>query len=172
MASPSSPKDKFVVNVINPYLAEVKKHPQVVRMEDGVLHQEDLKGPIKEGSVQARLEEVEQEVFKYKKMTERGVEANFDITNELKNYFLKEMKEMWERIAASEERIIALQGQINDLHNQNCEYELRFLRMGLGAECRIQEMSPSHETLARYPWKRFAKDYVINASKYGRNLRG
>ena len=56
MASPSSPKDEFVVNVINPYLTEVKKHPQVVRMEDSVLHQEDLKGPIKEGSVQARLE--------------------------------------------------------------------------------------------------------------------
>src|ERR1043165_7505996 len=28
MASPSSPKDKFLVNVINPYLAEVRKHPQ------------------------------------------------------------------------------------------------------------------------------------------------
>ena len=162
MASPSSPKDKFVVNVINPYLAEVKKHPQVVRMEDGVLHQEDLKGPIKEGSVQARLEEVEQEVFKYKKMTERGVEANFDITNELKNYFLKEM---WERIAASEDRIIELQGQINDLHNQNCEYELRFMRMSLGAECRIQETSFSYETGEPLPWKRFAKDYVINANK-------
>ena len=63
MASPSSPKDKFVVNVINPYLAEVKKHPQTVRVEDGVLHQEDLKGPVKEGSTQARLEEVEHEVF-------------------------------------------------------------------------------------------------------------
>ena len=70
-------------------------------------------------------------------MIERGVEANFAVTNELKNYFLKEMKEMWERIAASEDRIIELQGQINDLQNQNCEYELRFLRMGLGAECRI-----------------------------------
>ena len=162
MASPSSPKDKFVVNVINPYLAEVKKHPQVVRMEDGVLHQEDLKGPIKEGSIQARLEEVEQEVFEYKKMIERGVEANFDITNELKKYFLKEM---WKSITASEERIIELQGQINDLHNQNCEYELRFMRMSLGAECRIQETSFSYETLARYPWKRFAKDYVINANK-------
>ena len=162
MASPSSPKDKFVVNVINPYLAEVKKHPQVVRMEDGVLHQEDLKGPIKEGSIQARLEEVEQEVFKYKKMIERGVEANFDIINELKNYFLKEM---WKSITASEERIIELQGQINDLHNQNYEYELRFLRMGLGAECRIQETSFSYETGEPLPWKRFAKDYVINANK-------
>ena len=165
MASPSSPKDKFVINVINPYLAEVKKHPQVVRMEDGVLHQEDLKGPIKEGSIQARLEEVEQEVFEYKKMIERGVEANFDIINELKTYFLKEMKEMWKSITASEERIEELQGQIYDLHHQNCEYELRFMRMGMGAACRIQETNFSYETGEPLPWKRFAEDYVINANK-------
>jgi len=44
--------------------------------------------------------------------------------------------------------------------------------MSLGAEWRIQKMSLSQETLARYPWKRFAKDYVINANKYGWNLRG
>ena len=49
MASPKSPKDKFLVNVINPYLAEVKRHPQTLWVEDGVLHKEDLKGPVKEG---------------------------------------------------------------------------------------------------------------------------
>src|SRR4051812_29799840 len=106
MASPSSPKDKFIINVINPYLAEVKKHPQTILVEDGVLHQEDLKGPIKEGSIEARLEEVEQEVFKYKKMVEHCVEANFDISNDLKAHYKKEMKEMWSRITALEERVI------------------------------------------------------------------
>src|SRR3954467_11007066 len=121
MASPSSPKDKFVVNVINPYLAQVKKHPQTIRLEDGVLHQEDLKESVKEGSIKARLEEVEEEVFKYKKMVERGVEANFNLINELKTFY-KDMKEMWASITASEERIEELQGQIYDLHNQNCEY--------------------------------------------------
>ena len=136
-----------------------------ITMKDGVLHQEDLKGPFKEGSIQARLEEVEQEVFKYKKMTERGVEANFDITNELKNYFLKEMKEMWERITVSEERIIELQGQINDLHNQNCEYELRFMRMCMGAAWRIQETNFSYETGEPLPWKRFAEDYNVNKNE-------
>ena len=59
MASPSSPKDKFVVNVINPYLAEVRKHPQVLHVEDGVLRKEDLKGPVKEGSTEDRLKEME-----------------------------------------------------------------------------------------------------------------
>ncbi|KAE8784301.1 40S ribosomal protein S5-1 [Hordeum vulgare] len=59
MASPKSPKDKFLVNVINPYLAEVNRHPQTLWVEDGVLHKEDLKGPIKERNTRARLEEVE-----------------------------------------------------------------------------------------------------------------
>src|SRR3954467_14640323 len=78
MASPSSPKDKFVINVINPYLAEVKKHPQVLHVEDGVLRKEDLKGPVKEGSTEDRLKEIEQEVFRYNKMVERGIEANYN----------------------------------------------------------------------------------------------
>ena len=56
MASPSSPKDKFVVNVINPHLTEVRRRPQALWLVDGVLHKEDLKGPIKEGSTKARLE--------------------------------------------------------------------------------------------------------------------
>src|SRR3954468_23995636 len=91
MASPSSPKDKFVFNVINPYLAEVNKHPQVLHVEDGVLRKEDLKGPVKGGSTEDRLKEMEQEVFKYKKMVERSVEDNFDMMNELKTFHKKEM---------------------------------------------------------------------------------
>ncbi|KAE8781722.1 40s ribosomal protein s5-1 [Hordeum vulgare] len=84
MASPESPKDKFLVNVINPYLVEVKRHPQTLWVEDGVLHKEVLKGPVKEGSTRARLEEVDQEVFKYRLMIKRGVEANYGIITELK----------------------------------------------------------------------------------------
>ncbi|KAI5008073.1 hypothetical protein ZWY2020_009121 [Hordeum vulgare] len=94
MASPKSPKDKFLVNVINPYLAEVKRHPQTLWAEDVVLHKEVLKGPVKEGITRARLEEVEQEVFKYKLMIEHGVEANYDIIVELKREHEEEMKEV------------------------------------------------------------------------------
>ncbi|KAE8771825.1 hypothetical protein D1007_56226 [Hordeum vulgare] len=93
MASPKSPKEKFLVHVINPYLAEVKSHPQTLLVEDGVLHKEDLKGPVKEGSTKARLEEVEQEMFKYKLMIERGVKANCDIIAEMKREH-EEMKEL------------------------------------------------------------------------------
>src|SRR3954465_6786002 len=165
MASPSSPMDTFVVNVINPYLAEVRKHPQVLHVEDGVLHKEDLKGPVKKGSTEERLKEMEHEVFKFKKMVERGVEANFDIINEIEDSHKKEMKEMWSSLAALEEKVYELQAQIYDLQKQNCEYDLNFPRMGLGAECRILETGMSFETGEQLPWKRFAKEYVTNKNK-------
>ena len=165
MASPSSPKDKVRVNVITPYLAEVNRHPQTLWVEDGVLHKEDLKGPVKEGSTEARLEEVEQEVFEYKLMIERGVEANFDITAELKAQHKEEMKKVWSSISTLETKVFELQGHIFDLQNQNCEYELKFLRMGLAAECRILDTEESCVEGGPLPWKHFAKTYVINKNK-------
>ncbi|KAE8780332.1 hypothetical protein D1007_46547 [Hordeum vulgare] len=158
MASPKSPKDKFFVNVINPYLAEVKRHPQTLWVEDGVLHKEDLKGPVKEGSTEARMKEVEQEVFNYKLMIERGVKANFDITTELKKQHEKDMKEVRSIISALETKVFELQGHIYDLPNQNCEYELKFLRMGLSTESKILETEESCVEGGPLPWKRFAKD--------------
>src|SRR4051812_12447813 len=165
MATPSYPKGNFLVNVINPYLAEVRKHPQILRVKDGVLHKEDLKGPVKEGSTEDRLKEMEHDVFKFKKMVERGVEANFAIRNEIEASHKKEMKEMWSSLAALEEKVYELQAQIYDLQNQNCEYELKFLRMGLGAECRILETGMSFETGEQLPWKCFTKEYVSEKNK-------
>ena len=134
-------------------------------MEDGVLHKEDLKGPVKEGNNEERLKEMEHEVFKYKEMVEHGVEANFNIINELKSFYLKELRETWSSLTELEEKAIELQWQIYDLQNQNCEYELKFLRMGLAAEYRILETEASIETGEPLPWKDFAKNYLINKNK-------
>ncbi|KAE8786680.1 hypothetical protein D1007_39503 [Hordeum vulgare] len=157
MASPKSPKDKFLVNVINPYLAEVKRHPQTLWVEDGVLHKEDLKGRVKEGRTRARLEEVEQEVFTYKLMIERGVKANYDIIAELKREHEEEMKEVRSIISALETKVFELQDHIYDLQNQNCEYELKFLGIGLSAESRILEAEESCVEGGPLPWKRFRR---------------
>ncbi|KAE8781158.1 hypothetical protein D1007_45602 [Hordeum vulgare] len=165
MASPNSPKDKFFVNVINPYLVEVKRHPQTLWVEDGVLHKEDLKGPVNEGSTKARMEEVEQEVFKYKFMIERGVEANFDIIAELKKQHEEEMKEVRSSISAMETKVLELQGHIYDLQNQKCEYELKFLCMGLSSERRILETGESCLEGGPLPWKLLAKNYLRNKNK-------
>ena len=69
----------------------------------------DLKGPVKGGCTEDRLKEMELEVFKYKKMVERGVEANFNIINELKSLYSEELKEMWSSLTALEEKREELQ---------------------------------------------------------------
>ena len=62
MSSPSAPKDKFFERVINPYLVEVLQHPQTIEMREGVLHIRDVEGPRRTGSVETKLEAVEQQV--------------------------------------------------------------------------------------------------------------
>ena len=83
MAPPRSSKDKFYEKVINPYLLEVMKHPQAIEMREGVLHIRDVQGPKKTGSVESRLEAVEQEIFKCQGMVERGLSANHSMIIDL-----------------------------------------------------------------------------------------
>ena len=64
MSSSSAPKDKFLEKAINPYLAEVLQHPQTIEMREGLLHIRDVEGPRRTGSVETRLEAMEQQVFK------------------------------------------------------------------------------------------------------------
>jgi hypothetical protein len=45
-------------------------------LKDGKLQIEDVQGPTGEGSLEARMEVLEQEVFKYKKMAEREVDID------------------------------------------------------------------------------------------------
>ena len=70
MTSPSAPKDKFFEKVINPYLAEVLQHPQTIEMRDGLLHIRDVERPRRTGSMETRLEAMEQQVFKCQEMVE------------------------------------------------------------------------------------------------------
>src|ERR1041384_3009899 len=108
---------------------------------------------------------MEHKVFKYKKMVEHSVEDNLDMMNELKAFHKKEMKEMLSSLAALEDKIYEIQIQIYDLQNKNCEYELKFSRMGLATDCRIFETQMSFETGEPLPWKRFAKENMVNFNK-------
>src|SRR3954465_2832812 len=69
---------------------------------------------------------------------------------------------MLSSLTALEDKLYALQAQIQDLQNQNCEYELKFSRMGLAAECRILETKMSFETGEPLPWKLFARENMFN----------
>src|SRR3954471_3408134 len=98
-----------------------------------------MNGPVQEGSTKEPLREMEHEVFQHTRMVERSVEDNFNMMTELKTFHKKEMKEMLSSLAALEDKTYESQAQIYDLQNQNCEYELKFSRMGLATECRILE---------------------------------
>ncbi|KAE8767359.1 40S ribosomal protein S5-1 [Hordeum vulgare] len=68
--------DKIFEKVISPYLTGVLQHPQSIEMREGMLHIRDVEGPKKTGGVEARLEAMEQQVFKCQGMMERELNAN------------------------------------------------------------------------------------------------
>ena len=87
MTTPSASKDKFFEKVINPYLAEVLRHPQTIEMPDGLLHIRDEEGPNGTGNMETRLEAVEQQVFKCQRMVERGINASHMMLAEFTNNY-------------------------------------------------------------------------------------
>ena len=116
----SAPKHKFFAKVINPYLAEVLQHPQTIEMHDGLLHICDVEGPRRTGSMETRLEAMEQQVFKCQEMVERGLDSNHIMIMKFTNNHKLDAKDIGEAIFKLHEKIEHLQAQIYDLQNQNC----------------------------------------------------
>ena len=137
MASPKAPKDKIFEKVINPYLTEVLKHPQSIKMSEGMLHIRDVEGPKKTGSMETRLEAMEQQVFKCQGMVERGLNANHMMITEFTNNHKMDAIDIGKHLSRLYDRIDHLEAQVYDLQNQNCEYEYRFKSRRLSAYLRI-----------------------------------
>ena len=122
-------------------------------MRDALLHIRDVEGPKGTGSVETRLEVMEQQVFKCQGMVERGLNANHMMIAEFTNNHKLDAKNIGETIFKLHEKIEHLQAQIYDLQNQNCEYEYRFKRMILAADLRIPETRSSFYDGEPMPWK-------------------
>jgi uncharacterized coiled-coil DUF342 family protein len=131
----------------------LKMHPKELLLEDGKLQIEDVQGPTGEGSLEARMEALEQEVFKYKKMAEREVDIIYRINQELVAKHKKETVELWDDILSLHETTNKLQAQLYDLQNQNCEYEARFKQMSAAASFRILETKSSFLDGEPLAWK-------------------
>jgi uncharacterized coiled-coil DUF342 family protein len=134
-------------------MRELKMHPKELSLKDGKLQIEDVQGPTGEGSLEARMEALEQEVFKHKKMTEREVDIIQRINQELIAKHKKETTELWDDILSLHETTKNLQAQLYDLQNQNCEYEDRFKQMSAAASFRILETKSSFLDGEPLPWK-------------------
>ncbi|KAE8795902.1 40S ribosomal protein S5-1 [Hordeum vulgare] len=95
-------------------------------MHEGMLHIRDVEGPKKTGSVETRLEAMEQQVFKCQGMVERGLTANHMMIMEFTNKHRIDANDIGKHLSRLYDRVDQHQGQIYDLQNQNCEYEYRF----------------------------------------------
>jgi hypothetical protein len=138
------------------------KHPQAIEMRDGLLHIRDVQGPKKTGSMESRLEAMEQEVFLCKGMVEHGLDANHLMIKEFTCNHKLDAKNFGEAIFKLHERFEHLQAQIYDLQNQNYEYEYRFKKMSLAADLRIPETHSSFHDGEPMPWK--TEDRILSSS--------
>ncbi|KAE8817432.1 tonoplast ABC transporter IDI7 [Hordeum vulgare] len=121
MTSPKAPKDKIFEKVINPYLTAVLQHPQSIKMREGMLHIRDVEGPKKIGSIEARLEAMEQQVFKCQGMVGRGLNANHMMITEFISKHRIDANDIGKHLSRLYDMIDHLQAQIYDLQNQNSE---------------------------------------------------
>jgi hypothetical protein len=60
MSSSGSSEENSLADIINPYLRELKMHPKELLLKDGKLQIEDVQGPTREGSLEARMGVLEQ----------------------------------------------------------------------------------------------------------------
>jgi hypothetical protein len=153
MSSSGSSEENSLADIIHLYMRELKMHPKECSLKDGELQIEDVQGPKGEGSLEARMEALEQEVFKYKKMAKREVDIIHRINLELISKHKKETAELWDDILSLHETTNKLQAQLYILQNQNYEYEARFKQMSAAAIFRILETKSSFLDGERLPWK-------------------
>jgi hypothetical protein len=153
MSSSGPSEENPLVDIINPYMRELKMHPKELLLKDGELQIKDVQVPKGEGSLEARMEALEQEVFKYKKMVECGVDIIHRINQELIAKYKKETTELWKDIFSLHETTNQLQAQLYDLQNQNCEHEARFQQISAAASFRILETKTSFLDGGPLPWK-------------------
>ena len=131
----------------------LRMHPKELSLKDEKVQIKDVQGPKGEGSLEDRMEKLEQEVFMYKKMAERQVDIFYKINSELTSEHKKEVASLWGDILSLHKTTNQLQAQLYDVQNQNCEYEARFKRMSSAASFRILETKSSFLDGEPLPWK-------------------
>ncbi|KAE8807459.1 40S ribosomal protein S5-1 [Hordeum vulgare] len=89
-------------------------------MREGMLHICDVEGPKKTGSMEARLEAMEQQIFKCQGMVECGLNANHMMITEFTGKHRIDADDIGKHLSRLYDRIDHLQAQIYDLQYQNC----------------------------------------------------
>ena len=134
-------------------MCEFKIHPKELLLEGREVWIKEVQGPKGEGSLEDKMEALEQEVFRYKKMAEREVDVIHKISSELITKHGGEVAELREEIFSLLHTTNQLQAYLYDIQNQNCEYEARFKRISAAASFRMLETTMSFVDGKPLPWK-------------------
>ncbi|KAE8792062.1 40S ribosomal protein S5-1 [Hordeum vulgare] len=119
-----------------------------MKMSEGMLHIRDVEGPKKTGSVEMRLEAMEQQVFKCQGMVERGLNANHMMITEFTNKHKMDANGIGKHLSRLYDRVYQLQGQIYDLQNQNCSPPLMVNGTTLTLEYVMQRLDATEDKIA------------------------
>ena len=142
--------------VVNRYLNSVMAPPKAVIFKEGVLLVEEVKAPKVTGTVEERLDDLEDKTFRYGTVVYRSLDAhhfmNLELEKKVEEYKgrLEELEERYKDVIEKMEKI---QCFMWDVENQNCEYEERFKKIAAAATLRYNNPPTSFRDGKTFPWK-------------------
>ena len=148
----SSPKE----GVVNRYLNSVMAPPKTMCFKEGVMLVEEVKAPKATGTVEERLDELEDKTFRYGTVVYRSLDAhhfmNLELEKKVEEY-KKRLEDLEDRYKDVINKWEKFQCFMWDVENQNCEYEERFKKIAAAATLRYNDPPTSFRDGRPFPWK-------------------
>ena len=149
-------EDSKEMGVVNRYLNSVVAPLKTLTFKEGVLLMEEVKAPKTEGTMEERLQVLEDTVFRYGTVIERSLDAhhlrNIEMEKKIEAYEARS-KDMEEKIFHILTQLDRFQALMWDVENQNCEYEDRFNKITEAASTKFNDPPTSFYNGRPYPWK-------------------
>lgn len=164
-------EDSAKGGIVNHYLNSVMAPMRTLTFKEDVLLMEEVKAPKTVGTVEERLDDLEQKVFRYNTIVERSLDAHHYMNLELERK-AEEYKGRLEDLEARYLHVISeldrYQALMWDVENQNCEYEERFKKIAEAAALKYNDPPTSFHNGRLFPWKQEAweADYEKKKADY------
>ena len=146
---------------MNRYLNSVMEPQKTVCFKEGVMFVEEVKAPKTVGTVEERLDELEDKTFRYGIVVYRSLDAhhfmNLELEKKVEEY-KKRLEDLEDRYKYVIDKLEKIQCFMWDVENQNCEYEERFKKIASAATLRYNDPPTSFHDGRPFPWKMAERD--------------
>ena len=144
------------MGVVNRYLNSMVAPLKTLTFKEGVLLMEEAKAPKTEGTLEERLQKLEDATFRYGTVVERSLNAHYRMNLELEKKveaYEERIKYLEGKYAYALSQLVRFQALMWDVENQNCEYEARFKHISSAASFRFLETKSTFVDGEPLPWK-------------------